>query len=74
MTKTPYEKVFDYVQKKVESERDKYICGAKNQYFAWCDFKDCFSEAYAQYMNKAMEEAKKLKEEREKRKEKELFR
>ena len=73
MKQTPYEKTLEYIQKKVASERDKYICGAKNQYFAWCDFKDCFSEAYAKYMNAAIEEAKRLKEEREKRKEKELY-
>ena len=73
MNKTPYEKTLDYIQKKVASERDKYICRAKNQYFTWCDFKDCFSEAYEKFINEAIEEAKKLKEDREKRKRKDLF-
>ena len=73
MKKSPYDSTIESIDKKVGKEREKYICGEKNQYFAWCDFKDCFSEAYAKFMNEAIEEAKKIKEEREKRKRKEGF-
>lgn len=38
--KTPKDKLIEYLERKVESEKDKWNSGLKNDYFAWCDLRD----------------------------------
>lgn len=38
--KTPKEKLIEWLERNVEKEKDKWNCGMKNKYFAWCDLRD----------------------------------
>ena len=38
--KTPKEKLIEWLERKVEAEKDKWDSGMKNEYFAWCDLRD----------------------------------
>ena len=42
--KSPKDKLIEWLERKVETEKDKWNSGMKNEYFAWCDLRDDVEE------------------------------